>query len=236
MNIDASGPETRRRRMIIAGGASLIVAAIAFVVVFAYLAATFNYPDILEGSAADVLPRLKAGGSAMRAVWAIYAFLPLLLVPGAVGAFFACPSSRERMTLALILASIAAFSMSLGLIRWPSVHWSLATAYAAGMPETRSSIEAIFNGLNLYLGNYIGEFLGEAALAFSFLLTGRSLLEEVGYPKWLAWSGVIFSLLFLIGAFRNVATSVQVVADVNNVLLPLWLIALGGSLVWHARR
>ena len=236
MNIKARGSETQGRGMIIAGGASLIVAAAAFVVVFAYLAATFNYPDILEGSAADVLPRLRAGGTAMRAVWAIYAFLPLLLVPGAVGAFFACPSSRERMTFALILASIASFSMSLGLMRWPSVHWALASAYAEGMSETRSSIEALFDGLNLYLGNYIGEFLGEAALAFSFLLTGRSLLNEVRYPKWLGWSGVTFSLLFLVGAFRNIETSVQVTADANNVLLPLWLIALGGSLMWYARK
>lgn len=70
------------RKMITVGGASFIVAALAFVGVFSYLAATFNYPDILDGSAADVLPRLRDGGSSMRTVWAIYAFLPLLLVPG----------------------------------------------------------------------------------------------------------------------------------------------------------
>lgn len=74
------------RRIIVVGGVSFIVGALTFVAVFSYLAAKFNYPDILDGSAADVLPRLLAGGPVMRAVWAIYAFLPLLLVPAAVGA------------------------------------------------------------------------------------------------------------------------------------------------------
>jgi hypothetical protein len=235
MNVSAAGAERQDRGMIIAGGASLIVAALAFVLVFAYLAANFNYPDILEGSASEVLPRLQAGGTAMRAIWAIYAFLPLLLVPGAVAAFLACPSSRGRMTLALILACIAAFSMCFGLMRWPSVHWALASAYADGAADTQGSMEALFNGLNIYLGNYIGEFLGETTLAIFFLLTGSSLLKEARYPNWLGFSGVGFALLFLIGAFRNVASSVQVIADLNNVLLPLWLIALGTCLIWYTR-
>src|SRR5687768_2063519 len=208
----------QNRGTVIAGGLSFIVAALAFVLVFSYLAANFDYPDILEGSASDVLPRLHAGGTGMRAVWAIYAFLPLLLVPGAVGTFFACPLSRGRMTLALVLASIAAFSMCLGLMRWPSIHWALAEvySYAYGAAETKSSIEVVFNGLNLYLGNYIGEFLGETALAAFFLLAGFSVLKEARFPRWLGWSEVVFALLFAVGAFRNVASSVQLVADVNN--------------------
>src|SRR5688500_11178280 len=178
---DASG------RLVVAAGISFIVGALAFVLVFAYLAASFDCPGILEGSASEVLPRLRAGGSGMRAVWAIYAFLPLFLVPGAVGTLVACPASRGRMTLALVLACIAAFSMCLGLMRWPSIHWALAEvySYAYGAAETKSSIEVVFNGLNLYLGNYIGEFLGETALAAFFLLAGFSVLNEARFPKWL---------------------------------------------------
>lgn len=223
------------RRTIAAGGASFIVGALAFVLVFSYLAANFNYPGILDGSAADVLPRLRDGGSVMRAVWAIYAFLPLLLVPGAVGTYFACPSSRGRMTLALVAASIGALAMCLGLMRWPSSHWALAEAYAQAGPDTKSSLDAVFSGLNLYLGNYIGEFLGETMLAAFFLLSGLSMLAEARFPKWLGWSGVVFSVLFLVGAFRNVTHAVQVVADINNGLLPLWMIVLGGGLIWYAR-
>lgn len=223
------------RRMIVVGGVSFVIGALAFVFVFSYLAANFDYPNILEGSAAEVLPRLREGGSVMRAVWAIYAFLPLLLVPGAVGAYFACPSSRGRMTLALVVASLGSLAMCLGLMRWPSIHWALAEIYSQAGAETKSSLEAIFNGLNLYLGNYIGEFLGEIALAAFFLLSGLSMLDEKRFPKWLGWSGVGFSLLFLIGAFRNVTSTVQFIADTNNGLLPLWMIILGTALIWYSK-
>jgi hypothetical protein len=224
------------RKMILFGGASFIVAALAFVLVFGYLAANFNYPDILDGSAAEVLPRLREGGPAMRAVWAVYAFLPLLLVPGAVGAWSAWPSSRARMTLALVMASLAALAMCLGLMRWPTLHWALAEAYSIAGDETKTGLGAVFTGMNLYLGNYIGEFLGETMLAAFFYLSGVSQLAEARWPRWLGWSSVGFSLLFLVGAFRNVTTAVQVVADINNALLPLWLIVLGAALIWHARR
>jgi len=226
----------QHRKMIVAGGLSFVVGAFAFVLVFSYLAAKFDYPHILDGSPAEVLPRLSAGGSTMRAVWAIYAFLPLLLLPGAVGAYLACPSNRGPMTLGLVVASIGALAMCLGLMRWPSIHWALAGTYAQSGAEAKSSLGAVFTGLNLYLGNYIGEFLGEACLAMFFLLAGFSMLEEARFPKWLAWSGVVFALLFFVGAFRNAVPAVQSVADLNNALLPLWMLTLGASLIWYSRR
>jgi hypothetical protein len=224
------------RKIIVAGGLSFIVGALAFVFVFSYLAANFDYPDILDGQAADVLPRLRAGGSSMRAIWALYAFLPLFLVPGAVGAYFACPSSRGRMTLALITASLGSLAMCLGLMRWPSIHWALADAYGQSDAETQASLGAVFDGLNLYLGNYIGEFLGETCLGALFLLAGLSMLDEARFPRWLGWCGAAFALLFVVGAFRNVVSWVQPVADVNNLLLPLWMIILGASLLRYSKQ
>jgi len=225
----------QHRKMIVSGGVCFIAGALAFVAVFSYLAAKFSYPSVLDGNAADVLPRLRHGGSIMRAVWAVYAFLPLFLVPGAIGAFFACPDSRPRMTLALVAATLGTLAMCLGLMRWPSIHWALAEAYVQSGADT-GAIAAVFHGLNLYLGNYIGEFLGETMLAVFFLLSGLSLLDEVRFPKWLGWTGAGFAVLFVIGAFRNVTGSVQRIADINNTLLPLWMIVLGAALIWYSRK
>ena len=63
------------------GGWALILGALAFLVVFAVLAARFDYPAILAGPADLVLPRLLATGTAGRAVWAVYALLPLIWIP-----------------------------------------------------------------------------------------------------------------------------------------------------------
>jgi hypothetical protein len=139
------------------------------------------------------------------------------------------------MILALVAASIGAFAMCLGLMRWPSIHWALAEAFAQSGAEAKNSLSAVFVGLNLYLGNYIGEFLGEVCLASFFFLTGLSYVRESRFPNWLGWCGVAFAALFVIGAFRNVSSAVQPIADINNGLLPLWMVVLGVSLVWCSR-
>ena len=212
-------------------GWSLIAAAVGFMAVFGYLAARFNYPDVLDGAAAEVLPNLLALGDAGRAVWAIYALLPLLLIPAAVGAYAALrTASPSVMRLAVVLSVVTAVSMLLGLARWPTVHWELARSYATAGPDARVAIDAVFSGLNLYLGNFIGEFLGEIALNGFFLTTAYAFAKS-GAPRWIGYAGAATGTIGMIAAFRNVTTVVGVIADINNLVLPVWLVILGVVLV-----
>jgi len=217
-----------------AGGWSLIAAAVGFMAVFSYLAARFNYPDVLDGTASDVLPRLLALGTTGRAVWVMYAFLPLLLIPGGVGAYAALrDSAPSAMRAALVFSVISAVSLLLGLARWPSVHWELARAYATASPDARFAVDAVFSGLNVYLGNFIGEFLGERSLNAFFILSALAMLRAG--RRWVGYGGLAVGALGLTAAFRNVTPAVALIADVNNYVLPLWLIALGVVLLrWRA--
>lgn len=132
----------------------------------------------------------------------------------------------------MLFAVIAAISMMLGLLRWPSIHWALAEAYGrAGEPE-RAAIAAVFRGLNSYLGNYIGEFLGELSVNLFFFLSALAMLErESGFPRWMGYLGVSTAVAGLVGMFRNVTDVVAPIASVNNYLLPLWMIVFGGGLL-----
>jgi hypothetical protein len=213
-----------------AGGWSLIVAAAGFMVVFSYLAARFGYPDVLDGRASDVLPALLALGGTGRAVWAAYALLPLLLIPAGVGANAALRDvAPNAMRAALTFSVIAAVSMLLGLARWSTVHWELARAYEAASPDARPAIDAVFLGLNAYLGNFIGEFVGELSLNLFFVLTGFSMLRD-GH-RWVGNGGVAVGAIGLVAALRNVSSAVGPVAEINNYVLPLWLIVLGAMLI-----
>jgi Domain of unknown function (DUF4386) len=206
------------------GGWSLILGAVAFVAVFSYLAARFDYPTILDGPAATVLPHLLATGTTGRAVWAIYAFLPLIWIPAGVGAYLAFRRSHPGSSLlALQCAVVAALGMMLGLMRWPTVHWRLAELYAGADPSQRAVLDAVFDGLNTYLGNYLGEFLGELAFNVFFLLTGWALLRT----RRVAILGLVAGLAGLVGMFRNVTAAVAPIAAVNNYLLPAWMIVFG---------
>jgi hypothetical protein len=208
--------------MALAGG------ALAFMVVFSYLAARFNYPAVLDGSASTVLPSLLATGSRGRLVWTIYAFLPLIWIPAGVAAFEAlAPIRRGAMRLALCFALVAALAMMLGLMRWPSTHWHLALAFAQAALAEQAILAASFDGLNTYLGNFIGEFLGELAISVFFLLTSLVWLRSPHRARWIGWVGVVTAVAGLIGMFRNVTGAVAPVAAVNNYLLPLFMIILG---------
>jgi hypothetical protein len=223
----------RNEPIIRAGGVALIGGAVAFLGVFTFLAARFDYPDILDGAAAEVLPRLLEMGRTGRAVWAVYALLPLIWIPAGVGAFHALRDVREgSMRVAMLFATVAAVSMMLGLMRWPSIHWELAQAYVAADPDTRTALAAIFDGLNAFLGNYVGEFLGELSVSLFFLLSALAVLQPgTGFPRWMGLLGVATALAGLLGTFRNVTPLVDPVAEVNNYLLPLWMIVFGVGLL-----
>ena len=215
-----------------AGGWSLIAAALAFVAIFSYLAARFDYPEVLDGPAAAVLPRLLSLGEGGRVVWVIYALVPFLLIPAALGAYAALRcAARGAMRAAVLFACVTAMCMTLGLARWPSIHWELARAYAGAEPAVRASIDSVFAGLNSYLGNYIGEFIGELCLNVFFLLSAYAAFRSRRLPRWVAYTGAAAGVIGLIAAFRNAASFVGPIADVNNYLLPVWMIAFGVALV-----
>ena len=97
-------------------------------------------------------------------------------------------------------------------------------------------LTAIFDGLNLYLGNYIGEFLGELSFSVFFILSGLGLMRHPRAPRWLGWWGIATGVLGLIGMWRNVTHAVNAVAAMNNYLLPAWMIGFGVWLVMASRR
>jgi multisubunit Na+/H+ antiporter MnhG subunit len=230
--IDRSAAERLGARM---GGASLLLATVLFIAVFSYLAATFDYPDVLDRPAAEVLPRLLALGDQGRAVWALYALVPLLLVPTVVGLSAvtraAAPLAARGATIA---GALAAFSMMLGLLRWPSLQWRLATAYVEASPADRVAIAAVFDAANSYLGNFIGEFVGELALNAFFVLAAYALARaSSGRRQWLAYAGAAVGLLGFVAMFRNVTTAVSAAAEMNNLVLPVWMAVLGYALFTH---
>ena len=139
------------------------------------------------------------------------------------------------MRVGMFFAFLAAVSMMLGLMRWPSVHWELARAWATAAEGDRLVLAAVFDGLNRYLGNFIGEFLGELGFSVFFVLSGVGLSRHQRSPRWLSWWGIATGVLGLIGMWRNVTPAVDMVAAANNYLLPAWS-STGGAIGSKSRR
>lgn len=210
------------------GGAALLLATLLFIATFGYLATTFGYPEVLDLPADDVLPALWALGPAGRTVWLVYGLIPLLLVPTAIGVREVARAVAPRLArLAVPLAGLSAVSIMIGLLRWPTLHWSLASAWPTADAAARAILSARFGRANLYLGNVIGEFAGELFLN-GFLLVASLAVAAAGPGRgWFAALGVTAGALGWLAMLRNLTPLVATLADLNNSVLPLWMIAIG---------
>jgi hypothetical protein len=221
--------ESNRSR-IQTGGWSLIAATVLFAAVFSYLAAAFNYPDVLDGTAADVLPALLALGVKGRFVWVIYALIPLLLLPTGIGVDAAARSHAPAIgRLAKWLAVASAVAMLIGLIRWSTLQWTLAEQWITASVADRSSLAITFAQANLYMGNVIGEFFGELFLN-GFFLAAAIAIGGTG-RRWLIAAGAVASGLGWIAMLRNLTDVVAPIAELNNLVLPIWMLTLGVALL-----
>jgi hypothetical protein len=213
-------------------GLVLIATSLGFVAVFSYLAARFGYPEVLDGTAERVLPAFIAGGAPMRWIWAVYAVLPMGVALSATLAFPLFRSAGETTArLGLVAAVVSAFAMTAGLARWPTFHYALGQRFVKAGSEERQLLSTLFDALNLYLGNVTGEFIGEILLSTWFLSVGLGILRGIGVWRWVGYLGLFTAFAMTVGAFRNVTTAVDVVAALDNSLLPLWLIVLGAALM-----
>ncbi len=224
------------RRRILTAGISLVAATLLFAVVFAYLATTFDYPGVLARPAGEVLPQLLGLGTTGRIVWIVYGLIPLLLIPTARGVREVAQDSLTGLGKASVwLAAVSAVSMMIGLLRWPTLHWMLAANWASATDAMQDAMAAQFSTANIYLGNVIGEFVGELFLNAFFLIASLALARQARFA-WLRYAGVVAAAIGWTAMLRNITTMVSLVADANNTVLPVWMLTIGIALIVVATR
>ena len=208
-------------------GAALIAGSLAFVAVFSYLAATFGYPDVLDHSAAQVLPLLTRGGQTLRTVWFIYGALPLMFVLAGV----ASGRILERTSPRTAHAG--------GGRRRHRGRGDDGPACSAGPPSsgpwpgtgarrpapTRSRWRRSSMPPTCSWATWWGSSWGEICTATWFLALGLAWRRQG--RRWFGSVGVAAAALMALAALRNITPLVDLISDINNIALPLWLIAMG---------
>ena len=116
-------------------GIVLIVFAIAFNLPYAWLASTFDYPDILRSPPGVVLAAFADGGAPLVLAWAAFALAALLFAPIAVGVAMVTRRNGHSSSAVAALGIAAGVTQAIGLSRWVYAVPGLAAGWAASAAD-----------------------------------------------------------------------------------------------------
>jgi hypothetical protein len=220
-------------------GILLIVAVLAFGVAASVLSGAFDWPDILREPAGTVLARFSAGGDSLVWIWFAtgwtYALLavPMLLLARVLG--------RPSLGLAGAVGATSVLLSLIGFLRWVFVVPPLAASWTAGDGVTRVAIEAAWTAQHQFGGALLGEHLGQLlAIGWSVPVSLVALRGAV-LPRWIGWSGLVVSGLYLLNQGDVLATALpgfpvwDAAGLIGSSAWGLWVAALGGTLLLPGR-
>jgi hypothetical protein len=204
--------------------ALLIAAAVLANLAFAALGSIFNYPDVLDEPAADVLASFRAHEGAVSTWFTVLALSAALMAPIAIGV--GRLSSDPRMRIAVWIGIAAAVVQVIGLARWPI----LVPGYAADGDTSG------FSTASDILGTAIGETVGYALTAAWTVLVVLTLGRTIA-GRWFTVLGGAAAALVAVGVVSPLGLPVVDEANfVGYVLWSVWLIAFGVVLLVRAPR
>jgi hypothetical protein len=203
--------------------ALLILAAVLANVAFTALGSIFNYPDVLDEPAGDVLASFRAHEGAVSAWFTVLALSAALMAPIAIGV--GRLSSARPMRIAVWVGIAAATVQVIGLMRWPI----LVPGYASS--DNRDA----FSTASDILGTAIGETIGYALTALWTALVIAALGRSFG--RWFAWLGGLAAALVFVGVLSPLdLPAVDTANFFGYVLWSIWLIAFGIVLLVRERQ
>jgi hypothetical protein len=212
----------------------LILAAVLANVAFTALGSIFNYPDVLDEPAGQVLASFRDHESAVSGWFVVLALSAALLAPIAVGV--GRLASTRTMRIAVRVGIAAAVVQVIGLLRWPVLVPGYASDAASPDSSVASAAVDAFSTAHDILGVAIGETAG-------YLLTGTwTVLVIVALGRrfagrWFRLLGGASASLVLVGVLSPLdLPGVDAANFLGYVLWSVWLVAFAVVIVLRERR
>jgi hypothetical protein len=200
----------------------LIAAAVLAMLGFSALGSIFNYPDVLDEPAGDVLNSFLAHQAAVSAWFTVLALSAALFAPIAIGVGRILPNA-----LAVKVGVAAAVVQVIGLARWPIL--------VPGYAEDRDT--AAFRTASDVLGTAIGETLGYLLTAVWTALVVREVARRGFAGRWFTRLGGASAALVLVGVLSPLELAgVDEANFIGYLLFSAWLIGFGVLILLRERR
>ena len=224
----------RHTTMVVFGGWAMVIFAILFVGITLLIDSLAQVQQMLYGMEQHSLFKVAAGSNTIRTLLVIYAVLPLLIIPGAVGSFYIFSDQYEaNMRCGTFFAVGGAFALALSLLMLPSINWHLVS-YINSMPANEQSMMIILlQSFHSYFGVYVGDILGFGSLLVWFFISSIVMLKTDHMPHIV---GVIQLIIAICAALILALRYTGLVPDVHvNVQAPgifaLWIFIYGIALI-----
>jgi Domain of unknown function (DUF4386) len=212
----------------------LILAAVLANVGFSALGSIFNYPDVLDEPAGQVLASFRAHQTAVSGWFLVLALSAALLAPVAIGV--GRLSTKRAMRIAVPVGIAAAIVQVVGLLRWPILVPGYASDAASGNAGIASSARDSFTTVSNILGTALGETVGYLLTATWTVLVVVALGRRFA-GRWFQVLGVVSAALVFVGVLSPLdLAGVDAANFIGYVLWSIWLIALGVVILVHERR
>ncbi|EKD54898.1 MAG: hypothetical protein ACD_60C00036G0010 [uncultured bacterium] len=222
------------KKMILVGGWCMLLFSILFVgitIITDYLASNVTVIYSLEHQG---LFTVVAASKAIQAWLVAWALTPLLLIPAAVGSYYAFQQRYEaNMRVGMYFATTGAIAFAMSLMLLPSFTWQFSGYLPMLSGQAQVLGVLILKSMHYYFGMFIGDILGLGCILIWLLITSIVAIRSKVLPVILGWIGFILVLfIFLILAVRyfeivpNIHANIQV-----GALLALWFFIFGIGLV-----
>lgn len=222
--------------MVKAGGWFLIAFALAYLGIQLALLMFYNFPPSFNITDSGTFKLMLDGGMPMQILLSIYAFIPLLLFPACLGAYYAFKDINEPvMRLSVIFAVFAAFTLSLALMRWPTFDWAVAKFFSHAESSQQLTANAMFHAFSDYLGTFVGGIFSKVCLSIWFFLVS-SVMLKINNLRWTGYLGIlagIYLLFTIIQPFDVLPAEVWRIVSIISFIEFIWLLAFGVCMLYY---
>ena len=212
---------TSRRRAV----AALIVLAVVLAnAAFIGLGSVFDYPDILQEDAAEILVKFRADEGTIVALFITLAVSAALLAPIAILLGRLAANEPGRLSIGVGIA--AAVVQVVGLSRWPLIVPSLAD----------DNDTDTFDTVHTVLGTVVGETFGYLLTAAWTILIISALARSLA-GNWFSWLGYTAAALIAVGVLVPLDVPGTDFANfLGYILWSVWMLAFATFILRRPER
>jgi len=225
---------SKHETMIYVGAWSMLLFAILYVGLTMVINNLAQSQTMLYGMEEHNLFKVAMGTMTIRTLLVIYGVMPLLLIPAAVGCFYAFIEPHEaQMRCGMYFATAGALALSLSLLMIPSINWHLVSYIPNLTGDVRAAMIINLQGIHSYFGVFVGDILGLGSILVWFFITSLVMLRTSVIPHIM---GVIELIIAIVAALLLILRYTGLIPMLySNIqapgLIALWLFLCGISLM-----